>query len=98
MDAGRRGAAALLQLEPEKRKDASITLAAAAERYLGLKGRKRTVAEDKRTIEHLKTEFGEATLLGQITADRISKYKPRRLATTRRIGEDEKPLTAAAVN
>jgi integrase len=97
-DAERELAAALLQMEPEKPKDANITLGAAAERYLGLKARKRTIAEDRRTLEHLKAEFGEATLLGHITADRISKYKARRLATTRRIGEAEKPLSAAAVN
>src|SRR5437762_3406652 len=42
--------------------------------------------------------FGETTLLAQITADRISKYKARRLATTRMIGATEKLLSAAAVN
>jgi integrase len=96
-DAERELAAALLQVEPEKPKD-SITLAAAAERYLGLKARKRTIAEDRRALKHLKAAFGEATLLTNITADRISKYKARRLATARTIGGTEKPLSAAAVN
>jgi integrase len=97
-DAERELAAAVLNVEPEKRKNASITLVAAAERYLGLKARKRTIAEDKRTLDHLKAEFGETTLLGHITADRISKYKAQRLARIRRIGEEDKPLSAAAIN
>jgi len=97
-DAERELAAAVLQMEPERPNDASITLAAAAERYLGLKARKRTFTEDKRKLEHLKAAFGETTLLAQITADRISKYKARRLATTRMIGATEKLLSAAAVN
>ena len=97
-DAERELAAALLQVGLEKPKDASIALAAAAERYLALKARKRTIAEDRRTLEHLKAEFGETTVLSEITADRISGYKARRLATTRRCGDAEKPLTAAAVN
>src|SRR2546426_8382739 len=67
-------------------------------RYLGLKARKRTIAEDRRALKHLKAAFGEATLLTDLTADRISKYKARRLATTRTIGGTEKPLSAAAVN
>src|SRR2546422_4565247 len=97
-DDAERELAAALQMEPERANDASITLAAAAERYLGLKARKRTFTEDKRTLEHLKAAFGETTLLAQITADRISKYKARRLATTRTIGATEKLLSAAAVN
>src|SRR2546426_5210591 len=97
-DDAERELAAALQMEPERPNDASITLAAAAERYLGLKARKRTFTEDKRTLEHLKAAFGETTLLAQITADRISKYKARRLATTRTIGATEKLLSAAAVN
>lgn len=97
-DAERELAATVLPVEPERPKDASITLAAAAERYLGLKARKRTITEDKRTLENLKAAFGETTLLTQITADRIIKYKARRLATTRMIGATEKPLSAAAVN
>jgi len=57
-DAERELAAAVLQMEPERPNDASITLAAAAERYLGLKARKRTFTEDKRTLEHLKPRSG----------------------------------------
>ena len=97
-DAEQALAAALLQIEPKNPRDAGITLAAAAERYLGLKVRKRTIAEDKRTLEHLKAAFGAKTLLAEITAERISEYKAERLAATRKIGEMEKPLSAAAVN
>ena len=97
-DAEQALAAALLQIEPKNPRDAGITLAAAAERYLGLKVRKRTIAEDKRTLEHLKGAFGAKTLLAEITAERISEYKAERLAATRKIGEMEKPLSAAAVN
>ena len=88
----------MLQIKPKSPRDAGITLAAAAERYLGLKVRKRTIAEDKRTLEHLKAAFGAKTLLAEITAERISEYKAERLAATRKIGEMEKPLSAAAVN
>lgn len=88
----------MLQIEPKKPRATGITLVAAAERYLGLKARKRTIAEDKRTLEHLKAAFGAKTLLAEITAERISEYKARRLAATRKIGETEKPLSAAAVN
>src|SRR5881409_1168184 len=93
-DAERELAAAVLQMEPERPNDASITLAAAAERYLGLKARKRTFTEDKRTLEHLKAAFGETTLLAQITADRISKYKARRLPTTNGASSTEYPRSA----
>jgi integrase len=97
-DAEQALAAALLQIKPKNPRDAGITLAAAAERYLGLKVRKRTIAEDKRTLEHLKAAFGAKTLLAEITAERIIEYKAERLAATRKIGEMEKPLSAAAVN
>ncbi len=97
-DAERALAAALLQIEPKKPRDAGITLAAAAERYLGLKARKRTIAEDARTLEHLKAAFGAEAPLAEITAEGISAYKSQRLATMRKIGGTEKPLSAAAVN
>jgi hypothetical protein len=83
VDAGRRGARAGVSAapgKPEEPKEAPITLAAAAERYLGLKARKRTIAEDRRTLEHLKAVFGETMLLTQIAADRVSTYKAQRLA------------------
>gem|GEM_PF-1892508 len=67
-----------------------------AERYLDAKARKRTVAEDKRQFEHLKTVFGAETPLADVTAARISEYKAKRLsAKSERTG---RALTAAAVN
>ena len=66
------------------------------------KARKRTLAEDKRQLEALKTEFGPDTPLGDITASRISQYKDKRLSLVRTIGEGanavERRLTNAAVN
>jgi len=97
-DAEKALAALLLKADQPKPKTEGLTLAQATERYLGLKARKRTIAEDARTLEHLKTAFGAETLLARITAERISAYKAKRLATTRKIGEMEKYLSAAAVN
>src|SRR2546425_2807809 len=64
-DAERGLAVALLQIEPKKPRNAGITLAAAGERYLDLKARKRTIAEDKRMLDHLKAVFGTDTPLAQ---------------------------------
>jgi integrase len=91
-------AALLLKVDQPKPKPDGLTLAEAAERYLGLKARKRTLAEDKRTLSHFKGVFGADTPLTEITADRISDYKARRLAATRKIRDTEKHLSAAAVN
>jgi integrase len=64
--------------------------------------RKRTIEEDRRQLELLKTEFGEETPLAEITASRISQYKAKRLSALRTIGKGERVverrLTAAAVN
>jgi integrase len=95
-------AKALLKIEPEKPKGPGITLAQAAERYLASKARKRTIDADRRQLELLKAEFGEATPLAEITASRISEYKAKRIAATRKVGEGaaavDRRLTAAAVN
>jgi hypothetical protein len=78
-DAERELASALLPGSPTSRRRPPYA-GAAAERYLGLKARKRTIAEDRRTLEHLKAVFGETMLLTQIAADRVSTYKAQRLA------------------
>jgi integrase len=92
----------LLQIEPEKPKDPSITLAEAADRYLAGKARKRTIEADRRQLDLLKVEFGAEAPLAEITASRISAYKAKRLASVRKIGAGEtaveRRLTAAAVN
>jgi integrase len=79
-----------------------ITLTQATERYLASKTRKRTVDEDKRQLEHLKTALGAETPLADITASRISQYKAGRLGAVRKIGKGdtavERRLSAAAVN
>jgi integrase len=79
----------------------TMTFAQACARYLAVK-RKKSLAEDKRTLESLKAEFGEHTPLAELTASRISEYKAKRLAATRKVGKGEKatdkPLTAAAIN
>jgi integrase len=102
-DAEKALAQALLQLEQKKATAAAdITFGEAAARYLATKSRKRSLAEDKRIIDHLKSELGADTPLTEITASRISEYKAKRLAAVRKIGEgetaSERPLTAAAVN
>ena len=101
-DAEAQLAKALLQIEPEKPKSASITFEQAVERYLAAKSRKRSVSEDRRILGHLKDYFGKDTPLAEMTASRISEYKGRRLSTVRKIGEGEtateRPLAGATVN
>jgi len=86
----------LLKVEQPKTKGATITLAQAAERYLAGKARKRTVAEDRRLLAHLKSAFGADTPLVDITASRISEYKAARLNGTS--ARTKRALTAAGVN
>jgi integrase len=101
-DAEKALAALLLQVEQPKPKPQGLTLAQAAERYLITKARKRSLGEDKRILEHLKSALGMDTLLTDVTASRISEYKNSRLAALRKISADgnatERRLTAAAVN
>jgi hypothetical protein len=85
----------LLEIEAPKAVS-SITLAQAAERYLAAKARKKSLAEDKRQLEHLKAAFGEDTPLPQITAARVSEYRAQRLGT--KSVRTERILTAAAIN
>jgi integrase len=72
------------------------------ERYLSLKSRKKSLANDTRIVKHLKADLGKDTPLAEITADRISEYRAKRLAAVRKIGTGdsvtERRLTAAAIN
>jgi len=101
-DAEKALAAFKLNLEQPKAKPTGMTFGAAADRYVALKTRKRTVADVGRTLEHLKAVFGARTPLAAITANRISDYKATRLASLRKVGTGPaatvRPLTAAAVN
>jgi integrase len=101
-DAEKALAAALLDVKPAVSKAGRITVAQAVERYLASKARKRTIDEDRRQLDLLKTEFGGETSLSEITASRISEYKAKRLSAVRTIGQGERAverrLTAAAVN
>src|SRR5437870_502052 len=49
----------LLKIEPPKAVIGGMTLAQACERYLNLKARKKSLANDKRIVKHLKAELGE---------------------------------------
>jgi integrase len=101
-DAEKALAARLLQVEQPKPKSSGLTLAQATERYLADKARKRSLGEDKRIVEHLKSALGADTPLANLTASRISEYKTSRLGAVRKISEGynviERRLTAAAVN
>src|SRR5439155_1976 len=78
-------AARLLKLDPEpKPKAPGLTLAQASERYLAAKARKRSLAKDRRYLEHFKSVLGADTALVDITASRISAYKAQRLAAEHR--------------
>ncbi len=85
-----------LEQQPSKSEQPGITVGQAVEKYLAAKTRKRTIAEDRRQLEHLKLVFGAETPLSQITAAKISAYKAQRLSM--RSERTERPLTAAAVN
>src|SRR5262249_12647131 len=95
-DAEQALAALLLKIEQQpKPKDGGITLAQAAERYLAAKARKRSLAEDKRQLAHLRLAFGDDTPLADITASRISEYKAQRL--NNKSERTSRVLTAAGV-
>jgi integrase len=89
-------AAIVLKLEQPKAPASGLTLSQAAERYLAAKARKRSVANDRRILEHFKTEFGKDTALTEITASRISEYRAKRLGV--KLGHSAQPLSPAAVN
>jgi hypothetical protein len=72
-------AAYLLKIEQPKATPAGWTFAEAVDRYLASKARKRTLAEDRRVLEHLKSAFDAETPLTAITSSRISEYKAGRL-------------------
>ncbi len=79
-----------------------ITFGQAAERYLAVKARKRSLADDRRMLEQLKAAFGTETPLVEITASRISTYRTARLSTMsrRRTAADGSAtkLSGAAIN
>jgi len=98
-------AMAVFKLKIESKPEAKapgLRLAQAAERYLTTKARKRSLREDHRILEHLKSAFGAETSLAEITASRISEYKAGRLAarSQRRRDADKNPtpLSAASIN
>jgi integrase len=82
--------------------DPTMTLERAFERYFRAKARKRTLAEDRRNAEHLKTAFGKDIRLKDLTTGRISAYRERRLAATSERRKDAQgnatPLSAASIN
>ncbi len=73
----------------------SITLAAAIEKYLQLKARKKSLHEDERIGRVLQEAFGASRPLASITASVISEYKGKRLAVENGGGA---PLSPAAIN
>jgi len=85
-----------LETTQPKAQSPGITFGEAVEKYLAAKSRKRSIAEDRRQLEHLKLAFGAETPLSQITAARISEYKSARLGA--KSGRTGRGLTAAAVN
>jgi integrase len=88
----------LLKIEPGRPKAVSITFGQAIDRYLAAKARKRSLHTDRNLTEHLKAAFGGDTPLAEITANRISEYKAKRLTMkSNRRGADAL-LSPAAVN
>ena len=85
-----------LETSTPKAQSPGLTFGEVVEKYLAVKSRKRSIAEDRRQLEHLKLALGVETPLSQITASKVSEYKSARLAaTSERTGRG---LTAAAVN
>jgi integrase len=102
-DAGKALAARVLNLERPRPSAASgLTRAHAAERYLAAKARKRSLREDRRLLGHLMAEFGTEMPLADLTANRISEYKARRLAAASLRRKDDTgkglALSAASIN
>src|SRR5438477_11304433 len=79
-DADQARAAVLLNADQPKPEANGLTLAQAAQRYLAVKARKRSLFADRRLLDHLRATFGDKTLLTDITANRVSQYKAERLA------------------
>jgi len=91
-------AAYLLKVEQPKATSAGINFGQAAERYLATKARKLSLVEDRRTLAHLTSQFGQDTLLSDITGARISEYRGKRLRAVRTVGGEERVIGAAAIN
>ncbi len=85
----------LVPSEPVPASAPAMTLGQAAERYLQVKSRKKSVKEDARILSTLKKEFGEIPL-ADLTAARISAYKARRLAITK--SKQGGALSTASIN
>jgi integrase len=82
------------QKRPKPDPVSTVTIGQSLNRLLDLKVKKQTVGQYQRMAEHLMAYFGADTPLSQLTADRISEYKAKRLAMKR----GEQGLTAAAIN
>ncbi len=72
-----------------------MTFEQAAQRYLEMKSRKKSIREDRRILDTLKQEFGDLPI-AELTASRIAEYKAKRLATTSR--QTGAVLAAASIN
>jgi integrase len=93
---------AKFQIDREKPKAKPVTFGDAAERYETAKARKRSLAEDKRTLKRLLAHFGRETKLDRLSAATISQYRDQRLAAGSKTRKDKegnaRPLSAAAIN
>ena len=88
----------LLEREAEHALPAPLTLAAAIERYLAAKARKRSVAHDRRLLAALQEHFGAGTPLTEITTGKVSAYRDQALARKSPRGSGEDPVAPATVN
>ena len=94
-DAQKALAARLLAHETVKAPKPPMTFGEAVTRYLGVKESdgKRSLHDDRLQLERLKTAFGAATPLAQLTAARISEYKEQRARSLTRRGTRISPAT-----
>lgn len=98
-DAQKALAALLLQVERQPTvKSVDLTFGQAVERYLGAKAKKRSLEDDRRLLEHLKSAFGADMPLAEITAGRISEYKIQRLRTQVRRNGEKRDICPATLN
>lgn len=82
-------------VEPAAPVAPTLTFKAALDRYYLLKGRKKSIREDRRLGTVLLARFGDVPL-SEITAAKISAYKAERLAVTS--SRLKAPLSPASIN
>jgi integrase len=95
-DAEQALAAFQLKIDQPTAQAPGITFQQAADRYLAMKARKKTVSNDTRHLAEFVAVFGGGTSLADITSSKISAWKAAKLAATCPMTGE--PYAAATIN